>query len=307
MVATSAISIAARALRARLAAALAIPVSDVTIGHPAGVSERLALADRQSLNLFVYRVEHAGYPSDGYATDPTYLRLHCLITAYGNDERTGNTTTVSAGENDLRLIGSVVATLHTQPTLVVTDAATSASAELQIVPTPMTIEVMNNLWSTQSGAAYRPSVAYELSLAPAPFESLVDRAPRVSDTDVEVFLHSDVAMAEARIRFVVDGTLQMTTSFSAADNVTSLAIAVAGVPNDTFEFRWETFEPTVGWTRVAQTVPHVVATDRLDPAASVSLALPTTTEDTSQLLLVAEKNGRRYSNLLLATIHEATA
>ena len=82
MAAPTALSIAARALRTHLAAAVGLPESQILIGHPnMSVKDTEGEANKQFLNLFFYRIDNGAYPADGAAIDPFFLRLYCLYCA----------------------------------------------------------------------------------------------------------------------------------------------------------------------------------------------------------------------------------
>ena len=261
----TAISLAARALRTRLASSLLLLEGNIFIGHPSVAAKGAeGHTGKQFLNIFFFRIEHGGYPTDATDSDPIYVRLHCLITALGNDEHNGNNS-ISAGENDLRLIGGVMAALHQQPTLTIDNLTGDTSATLQAVPMPFTPENINNIWSTQQEASYRPSVAYELALAPVPFTARVDRSPRVAGTGVEVEPITDQRNDwRPEIRFIDSDGLKTALVFPIASAPGTLEIAAAGEIGDTIALRWETWNPTDGW-RVA------------DPADDTSIVIDSET------------------------------
>ena len=53
-------------------------------------------------------------------------------------------------------------------------------AQIQIIPTQLTLDDINHLWATQNNTPYRLSLAYEFALLPFPMKTRVDPAPRVS-------------------------------------------------------------------------------------------------------------------------------
>jgi hypothetical protein len=183
----NAISIAARNLRTYLSNRLGISEDNLLIGHPTiAATTADSNPGDQFINLFFFRVEHGGYPADAKSADPFYIRIYCLVTAFGNNE-TGNhgTITISAGENDLRLIGGVMAHLHANPVLEIEDPEENTIAQLQVVLSPMDINDINNIWSTQVDTPYRLSVIYELALAPIPLSVRRDTSKRVSRIGVD--------------------------------------------------------------------------------------------------------------------------
>jgi hypothetical protein len=129
----------------------------VSIGAPAEVADE---DEDHRLNLFFYRFEPGGFDSDAHPNDPWRVRLFCLITAFGILE-----DGIPAGENDLRLLGEVLRIFRETPVL----GAVTVNGEqvrLQVVFSPATDEQINQVWSTQGDTTYRPSVIYEMALAP---------------------------------------------------------------------------------------------------------------------------------------------
>jgi hypothetical protein len=129
----------------------------VSIGAPAEVADN---DEDHRLNLFFYRFEPGGFDADAHPNDPWRVRLFCLVTAFGILE-----DGVTAGENELRLLGEVLRIFRETPVL----AAVTVNGEpvrLQVVFSAATDEQINQVWSTQGDATYRPSVIYEMALAP---------------------------------------------------------------------------------------------------------------------------------------------
>jgi hypothetical protein len=168
-------------------------VTHVRIGHPGDTIKELEDNDQNSLNLFFYDVNYDGYPVDGSSDNPFYLRLHCLITAVGHKTSepespvSSNPRDVSKGENELRLIGEVMRTLHEQPLLALSDVDGNQIASLQVVPHTMNLDNLNHIWSTQTDISYRLSVAYEIALAPVPLAYPAEASPLVGDPHMVVW------------------------------------------------------------------------------------------------------------------------
>lgn len=204
MIDANAISLVAQGLRTSLAQGLSIDSSQVLIGSPASnATTAQNQTGLQYLNLFFFRADYGGYsPSAGF-DDPIYLRVFCLITAFGNDETDGELT-VTAGENDLRLVGGVAAHLHQAPVIRVEDDQAREVAQLQVVIAPMTNDDINNIWSTQSDTSYRLSLAYEIALVPAPLSRPLAGANRVGSIGLGLFSGDDMS-AESQ-RSVVPGS-----------------------------------------------------------------------------------------------------
>ena len=129
----------------------------VSIGAPAEMPES---NDQHRLNLFFYRFEPYGFDADIRPDQIWRLRLFCMITSFGIAE-----DDIPAGENDLRMLGEVIRIFHQQPVLAAV-AVNGEQVRLQVVLSPITDEQINQVWSTQGDTTYRPSVIYEMALAP---------------------------------------------------------------------------------------------------------------------------------------------
>ena len=154
----------------------------IKIGHPKETFEDMEkgnVKDKDHLNLFFYNIQYSGYPSDGVSDDPFYVRLYCLITAVGTKK--GNP---SYGEKDMRLIGEVMRVLHENPVLSVDKGDDVELARLHIIPHELDLDNLNHIWSTQGDTAYRPSVAYEMSLAPIPLAAAAQGSTIVGDPNI---------------------------------------------------------------------------------------------------------------------------
>lgn len=147
----------------------------VTLGAPADVASR---TDEDRLNLFFYRVEPSGFQAGVHPQDPWRIRLFCMATAM-------STNGTNQGENDLRLLGLVMALFHDQRILPPVTIF-GQQVRLQSVFAPATDEQINQIWSTQGETSYRPSVIYELALSPILLPD-VERgeAPRVGAFGIE--------------------------------------------------------------------------------------------------------------------------
>ena len=317
---SNAISLAARTLRTHLVNALQLDERNVFIGHLApAAKEAEGKVDSQFLNLFFFQFEHGGYPANATSDEPVYIRLHCLITAFGNNESDNESSSVvSAGENDLRLIGGVLAALHQQPVLDITDQSGTANATLQIVPTSFTSESINNLWTAQQEVSYRPSVAYELALVPVPFTSRTERSRRViyADVDVETFAEHQGLETDwvPEIHFRdSDGTLRNALEFTPINPPDQVEVVVNGVADASVTLSWEIWDPEHGWLADVDSAQDIV----IDPALPVHLIdLPGPVGgQNGQNLLVASRTYQRVpgapitvrSNPLLVSFFEEQA
>lgn len=345
----NAISTAARNLRAYLATQLVISEDNLLIGHPTlAATTAEANPGDQFINLFFFRVEYGGYPADAGNTDPFYVRLYCLITAFGNNE-TGEdgTITISAGENELRMMGGVMAHLHANPVLEIQDPDEQTVARLQIVLSPLDIQDINNIWSNQVDTPYRLSVIYELALAPIPLATRRDTAKRVARIGVDAI--SDVIQRplddEGRQITVVTahaGPMAVNTDQEAwvphlvllnpdqqpvytlafrDDAVTAqVPLLALGDNETTLTLVWEQWHAEQGWQDITPFPAPVVTPvqDRFDPlnfdpARAQDISLPATTP--GQLMLYAVRTVTRpggqtltiRSNPLLISIYTESA
>lgn len=295
MAAPSAISVAARALRTHLSGAIGVPEGQILIGHPQqSVKDVEGEVNKQFLNLFFYRVDHGAVPVDGSAEDPLLLRLYCLITALGTKETLGSSS-VSAGENDLRLIGGVMKRLHERPVLPLLDESAQELARLQVVMHPMSLDDLNHVWSTQGDTPYRLSVGYELALVPLPLAEFGDRSPRVGSVGLGVQTGLDVASLPAaglgtprltpqvpaifvdgnapdwtpHLAFFAGGTLQYSLTLRSDALPLALMVIALGAPGAQVRLEWEIFDASASqpnWQVVPANPASVpVSSDTLSP------------------------------------------
>ena len=141
----------------------------VVIGPPADAVPTDANAE-PVINLFFYKVGPSGFHADATTQDPFYIRIQCLITAFGKDVSVDNSSSsvLSEGEITLRLLGSVIEKFHQNPVqhVALPDGGPLAQSTLQIVFAPLNIEELNQIWGTQGDIIFRTSLAYEIALAP---------------------------------------------------------------------------------------------------------------------------------------------
>ncbi len=133
----------------------------VMIGSPSDAAPDDGDHDHR-LNLLFYRFEPSPAPRnipmvpEGRPLESQELErvsVHCLITAFGVPE--GG---VSAGENDLRLLGEVLRIFQEQPVFEAT-RGDGRKALIQVALHDLTVEKIHDLWSTQGAVGFRPSVA----------------------------------------------------------------------------------------------------------------------------------------------------
>jgi len=281
MIATSSISVVARDLRTFLADQIdAVEEERILIGHPKDAIESVKTKhnDEHHLNLFFYQVIHDGYPADNLAENPVYLRLHCLITPVctkdNNQTRNDTSDDSLPGENDLRLIGSVIEQMHKSPVLMLKNGGEDF-ALLQVVPLNLSLDDLNHIWSTQGEVAYRLSAAYELALVPLPMERPKESGPLVAAIGSEAKpgitkkalpeeglgikgigpvvsgFSVDTGMKEwaPHICFFHDGGLQYTLLFEEGSVPANVSLLIAGDKTEDVTLIWQHWDKNAGWVK----------------------------------------------------------
>lgn len=296
----------------------------VMIGNPADAVPG-ASGGEHHLNLFFYLIEPSGFFPDTNPADTWWLRLQCLVTGFGIAE-----DNISAGENDLRLLGEVMRLFHETPVLGALQVE-DETFRLQVIFQALNPDDLNHIWSTQGDVSYRPSAAYEMSLAPvisaqrtpgsplvgavgtqiradmaarrAPFEGEV-LAPPVPLTVVDVS-QEDWAPAIALIH---QGQCAQSLAFARdSDALQNFAPAVwvAGRVDEavTVTLAWEKWTSTQGWQRQEGAIEAPVTDPAIDPAeaddaVTTSIELPFKEEEkeTGQAVLYAERSYVRASD-----------
>ncbi|MGD8590141.1 MAG: Pvc16 family protein, partial [Chromatiales bacterium] len=327
-----------------LAPGLGMQEGQILIGHPsASIKDADGDAGKQYLNLFFYRVDHGAYPAHGRSNEPFYIRMHCLITALGSKEAAGanGNGMISAGENDLRLIGGVMALLHEHPFLSLHGEDGHEVASLQILLDSLGLDDVNHIWSTQGETPYRLSVAYELALAPVPLSQPARLSPLVGSIGTAVFANPMVeasspvprvspTLSQAvkvdttrtdwapQIGFLnVSNGLEVALSFATDFVPASVRVMAAGLPGESVSLVWETWDRARGWTIADSAAQRIrLQSDRLDPTESrfaIEVTLPIT--GPGQALLYAVREWTRVdgsvvplrSNPILVTVYAEDA
>ena len=290
----------------------------VSVGAPADVSKAPAQGDKKHrVNLFFYRFEPAGFGHHERADEPWLIRLHCLITVFGEVE-----DKVSAGEHELRILGEVMRLFHEHP---VTDSVTldGYRVRLQTVFQPLSAEELNQIWSTQVDTTYRPSVAYEMAAGMIVPEEPYTGAPLAGALGQQVFADMGqrhaafggqaapppVAPASVDTRveswapavcFVHGGVCVQSVALASASPEAAAfspaSVWVAGDPAATVTLRWEVWDPSGGWRSEGATVDTTPLGPSLDPETPpagglAAIDLPFT-DHQGQAVLYAE---RRYT------------
>jgi hypothetical protein len=253
----------------------------VSIGSPALNRDD---ADANQVNLFFYRFEPSGFEAEAHPQEPWRLRLSCLVTALG-----AGSGEELAGDNDLRLLGNVIRIFHQTPILEAMDVD-GETVRLQAVFVPLSGDTINQVWSTQGDATYRPSVAYELSLAP-----VVPSVRRMPPSTVGAIGSQAAGEMGARHRrfaggvqtppvpvqsvdlndpdwqpllcWVVGTDCHRTYSHDVAEGPFAPLIWVAGDPTASLDLSWERWDSSSGWTSIGTSAGVVPFGVGIDPDA----------------------------------------
>jgi hypothetical protein len=158
------------------------PDWDVTVSIGAPGANLAAVNNRNTLNLFFYRFEPFGFAAAAQPGDVQWMRVFCVITAFGIDEDVDNDQTVdfSAGFNELRMLSQVMRLFQEQPVMLIEGDDPGELWHTQFIPHPLADEQINQIWSTQGDTIYRPSVVYEIALAPIEPQRPSSQAARVA-------------------------------------------------------------------------------------------------------------------------------
>jgi len=162
----------------------------VTIGAP-GINLP-AINNSNTLNLFFYRFEPFSFDTSARPGDVQWIKMFCVITAVGIDEDVDNDTNIdfSSGINELRMLSQVMRLFQEQPVMMIDGDNPGEVWHTQFVPHPLADEQINQIWSTQGETVYRPSLVYEITLAPV--EPLVATAQAARVASVGSFAGSNM-------------------------------------------------------------------------------------------------------------------
>jgi len=269
----------------------------VMLGSPATAHPAANETDHR-VNFFFHRFEPSSFDADVTPGETWWLRAHCLVTAFGVNEHN-----VSAGDNDLRLLGAVVRYFHEKPVMsAVNDQG--ESLRIKVVFQTLSLDDINRLWSTQKDVAYRPSLAYEMALVPVVPATRTIPGPRTAALGLEVRGQTAAGLAFSgavrapevepftvntsvegwapRICFVVGGQAAQSLSFQVGSGELSAftpSTLVAGAVGAPVTLEWEVWDAAAGWRAGGATASTTIARASLDPEAlptgdEVSIALP---------------------------------
>jgi len=293
----------------------------VTLGNPGDAVP--AESEGHRLNLFYFRFEPFQFDADMLPGDTWYLRMHCLITPFAVLE---NST--SAGENDLRLVGEVLRLFHEKPVFLLT--VDGEGFHVQVILQNLGLDQLNQLWSTQGDVAYRPSLLYEVSLAPVIPKSKTVSAPLAgavgAETRADMGAEAEgLAFAAPEVRpvavntrpedwapaisFVVSGACLQSASLalgSAELAAFAPRVWIAGLPSAAVKLRWDVWDATTGWQTQTAFTAAVASSPALDPdaagsAATVAVTLPFT-DHAGQAVLYAERTYTRALDGAVLTV-----
>ncbi|MFZ5447966.1 MAG: DUF4255 domain-containing protein [Thermodesulfobacteriota bacterium] len=285
----------------------------IMIGNPTDAAPGQSDTDHR-LNLFFYLIEPSGFFPHTKPGETWWLRLHCLITGFGVAE-----DNISAGENDLRLLGEVIRLFHENPVL---DnlKVNEESFQLQVIFQALTPDDLNHIWSTQGEVSYRPSVAYELSLVPIIPAKPWAGSPLVGSLGYQV--RADKQTRTAPFRGQVFSPPVSVTAIDASREdwtpaiclihqgacIQSLALArnsaelnnlqprvwIAGEVGAEMTLVWEKWTSTQGWQRQSEVTEAAASILVMDPekaseAVTTSLAHPFKPQEVGQAVLYAER------------------
>ncbi len=292
------------------------------------------------INLFFFRIEPSGFYPGTLPGEPWWIRLHCLVTGFGITE-----DQISSGENDLRLLGEVMRLFHENPVLEEFNVQ-DETFRLQVIFQPLSPDDLNHIWSTQGDISYRPSVVYEISLAPVVPSKKAVPSPLVGAVGTEIrsgmeskkdpFGGNTYIMPELytavdssgwdwapAICIIHENNCLRSISFvrgSQALNDFTPSVWIAGEPGSSVVLVWEKWTSTGGWERQSQTLNSTASTVIIDPdeageAVTADFELPFEADETGQAVLFAERTCINpadnstvtvRSNPVLVTVYEDT-
>ncbi|MFT6925774.1 MAG: hypothetical protein ACJAZP_001363 [Psychromonas sp.] len=156
----------------------------VTIGAP-GVNLATAQS-KNTLNLFFYRFEPFAFAANALPGDVQWMKVLCVITAFGIDEGTGDDSSLdfSVGFNELCMLSQVMRLFQEQPVMLI-NGDDDQKWHLQFIARPFNDEQINQIWSSQGDTIYRPSIVYEIALAPIIPEEIAPQAARVASIGLQ--------------------------------------------------------------------------------------------------------------------------
>ena len=306
----------------------------VRLGSPAAAAPAEGDEDHR-LNLFFFRFETSNFDAGVLPGEPWLLRTHCLATPFCVNEvvnNNGTTLTVPAGENDLRVIGEVLRHYHEHPVFELD--VDGEPYLIQTVFLNLGLEQLNQLWSTQGDVVYRPSVLFEVSLAP-----VIPQRPAIAPPltgAVTLGVRADPAAAHLppplglpgnvpappvmapdttredwtpALCLVVDGvcthSLSLEVGGQALQNLAPQAW-VAGLPGAVARLRWDIWDAAQGWRAGPDEAAFAIVDARIDPDAVAAAHLRAVSlpfdDHAGQAMLYVERSYRRAADGVAVTL-----
>ena len=285
------------------------------IGSPADAEPQQGDTDHR-VNFFFYQVAPAGDVGSLQPDEPWMVRLSCLVTAFAVAE-----DQTSAGENDLRLLGSVLRVLHETPILPEVEIELE-TVRPRVIFQRLSLDELSNIWSTQGDVSLRPSACYEIALLPVVplergiggplvgalgLETRADSAGRradfggtaVSPPVVRHDVDTEIDGWQPRICLVEGEQCLESVAFEVGSAELQAFVPAAWVAGrvgagNGVTLRWESWDAKQGWLPNAQQTAATPSTPFIDPAAAataqtVALTLPFD-DQAGQLLLYAVRS-----------------
>ncbi|WP_198264477.1 Pvc16 family protein [sulfur-oxidizing endosymbiont of Gigantopelta aegis] len=187
----------------------------ITVGAP-GVNYESSIA-KNALNLFFYRFEPFSFAADALPGDVQFIKVFCIVTAFGVDIETPlNGLDASAGFNELRMLSEVMRLFQEQPIMMLEGKTSGQKWHTQFIPRPLADEQINQIWSTQGNTVYRPSLVYEIALAPIEPELMVKQSVRVSAIGTQAVSdmskHNNLWPDDKEVLFFPPSSIEVDTS-----------------------------------------------------------------------------------------------
>ncbi|MBL4658873.1 MAG: DUF4255 domain-containing protein [Alcanivoracaceae bacterium] len=139
-----------------------------------------------TLNVFFYRFEPSGLNAGAGIGDIHWMKVFCIITAFGFDQSDDRNL---AGINELNMLAHVMRLFQEEPIKIFKDI-NDKDWHIQFIPRPLADEQINQIWSTQGSLVYRPSIAYEIALAP--IEPEIPTAQAVAVTSIGTVVGTNI-------------------------------------------------------------------------------------------------------------------
>lgn len=163
MVTPTTLSMAARALRTHIATNTDLEETNVLLGHPASV--QILNGTDPYLSVYFFSVYPAANSADIRPKERLDTIVHCIVTPLAKNP-TSSASQITSGEEDLRILGQVMACMHEWRLLIVNDMDEEPVCSVEIIPLELSMDKLSKIVPTQPEGGFRPTIAYELSLIP---------------------------------------------------------------------------------------------------------------------------------------------